>query len=71
MEEKKKQNRDKINEKRWRKENTTAVTINLLKTTDADIISFLDKEIAKGKSKQGVFKEALREKIEREEKREN
>jgi len=39
----------------WDKENTVQISIKLQKTTDADIIEFLD-----GKSRQTVIKEALR-----------
>ena len=39
----------------WDKENTVHVSVKLQKTTDADIIEFLD-----GKSRQTVIKEALR-----------
>ena len=39
----------------WDKENTVQISIKLQRTTDADIIAFLD-----GKSKQTVIKEALR-----------
>ena len=66
MEEKKKQNRDKDNDRAWRKANTLLVGVNLLRSTDKDIIDYLEHETAKGKSKQGIFKQALREKISRE-----
>ena len=39
----------------WDKENTVQISIKLQKTTDADIIAYLD-----GKSRQTVIKEALR-----------
>ena len=42
----------------WDKENTVQISIKLQKTTDADIIAFLD-----GKQRQTVIKEALRRMI--------
>lgn len=57
--------RNKENDKAWRKENTVFIGLSLMKSTDSDIIGYLDKEVAAGKSRQGVIKEALREKIEK------
>jgi len=42
----------------WAKENTVMVTMRLQKSTDADILKYLD-----GKQKQTVIKAALREYI--------
>lgn len=42
----------------WDKINTVQISIKLQKTTDADILAFLD-----GKQKQTVIKEALRRMI--------
>ena len=50
----------------WDKENTVHVSIKLQKTTDADIIEFLD-----GKSRQTVIKEALRRMMQEENGHEN
>ena len=47
----------------WDKENTVQISIKLQRTTDADIIAFLD-----GKSKQTVIKEALRRMMKEEQK---
>lgn len=44
--------------KAWQKENTVVIAMRLQKTTDADILSFLE-----GKVKQAVIKDALREYI--------
>ena len=44
--------------RKWQKENTVQIPIKLQKSTDADIIEFLD-----GKVKQAVIKQALREYI--------
>ena len=45
--------------KRWQKENTVFVGIKLLKSTDADILNYLE-----GKQNQTEIKKALREYIE-------
>ena len=50
----------------WDKENTVQISIKLQRTTDADIIAFLD-----GKSKQTVIKEALRRMMKEENDHEN
>ena len=42
----------------WAKENTVMITMRLQKSTDADILKYLD-----GKQKQTVIKAALREYI--------
>ena len=44
--------------KQWAKDNTVMITMRLQKTTDADILQFLE-----GKSKQTIIKDALREYI--------
>lgn len=44
--------------KRWAKEKTVIISMRLQKSTDADILAFLE-----GKQKQTVIKEALREYI--------
>lgn len=46
--------------KTWEKANTELISVRLQKSTDADILSYLD-----GKSKQGEIKSALRERIKR------
>ena len=42
--------------KKWAKEKTVVLSLRFQKSTDADIIEYLE-----GKSKQGTIKEALRE----------
>ena len=42
--------------RKWQKENTVFIGVKLQKTTDADILRFLD-----GKARQTVIKAALRE----------
>jgi hypothetical protein len=44
-----------VRQQLWDKENTVQISIKLQRTTDADIIAFLN-----GKSKQTVIKESLR-----------
>lgn len=51
-----------FNRKEWEKANTELISVRLQKSTDADILSYLD-----GKSKQGEIKSALRERIKRRE----
>ena len=50
---------DTEKQRAWQKENTVMVAMRLQKSTDADILQFLD-----GKQKQTVIKLALREYIE-------
>ena len=45
--------------KAWEKENTVVISIKLQRSTDADILRYLD-----GKSKQTIIKLALREYME-------
>ena len=45
--------------RKWQKENTVHIGFKLQKSTDADILQFLD-----GKVKQAVIKEAIREYME-------
>ena len=45
--------------KKWQKENTEFIGMKLQKSTDADILRYLE-----GKSKQTIIKAALREYIE-------
>ena len=52
-----------VRQQLWDKENTVQISIKLQRTTDADIIAFLD-----GKSKQTVIKEALRRMMKEEQK---
>lgn len=58
--------RDFKKQYQWRKEKTVYIGINLNKGTDSDIIDYLDTKQEQGQSKQGLIKEALREKQQRE-----
>ena len=51
---------------KWMKENTVVITFRLQKSTDADILAFLN-----GKAKQTVVKAALREYMEKHREVEN
>ena len=67
MEEKKgKKQRDYKKEYENDKKNKYFVGLNFSRSTDADIISYLDKKVEEGKSRLGIVKEALREKISRD-----
>lgn len=46
--------------KKWQKENTVLVGIKLQKSTDKDILDYLEQREKSGLSKSGAFKEALR-----------
>ena len=52
--------RDKENRKQWDKENTEFIGIRLMKSTDADIIEYIDKKTEEGETKQGVVKRCIR-----------
>ena len=41
---------------KWKRQNTVYIGLNLFKTTDADILAFVEKQ----KSKQGFIKAAIR-----------
>ena len=58
--------RDKENRKQWDKENTEFIGIRLMKSTDADIIEYIDKKTEEGETKQGVIKRSLRYTMEAE-----
>ena len=57
--------RDRKKEYEWNKENKVFIGLSLMRSTDRDIIDFLDSQGKQGKTRQGVIKEALREKIEK------
>ena len=50
----------KESERNWKKQNTVMISIRLQKSSDADILEYLD-----GKQKQTTIKAALREYMER------
>ena len=52
--------------RKWQKENTVLIAVKLQKSTDKDILEYLADCRKKGITKSGVFKEALREKMQRE-----
>ena len=44
----------------WKKKNTTRYTLRLQNSTDADILAYIQEQTAKGKSVQGIIKDAIR-----------
>lgn len=58
--------RDRKKEYEWNKENKVFIGLSLMRSTDSDIIRYLDSKVHQGQSRQGVIKEALREKIEKD-----
>lgn len=50
----------------WEMEKKERITLNLQKTTDKDIIDFLDTKVAQGATKNGLIKDGLRLLIEKE-----
>lgn len=61
--------RDKDHRREWEKENRLFIGINLMRSTDADIIGYIDKKTAEGHTRQGVVKDALRKAIEEDSQR--
>ena len=47
--------------RKWEEKNTIVFSIKLMRRTEADIIDYLDKQLAKGIGKGTVLKAALRE----------
>lgn len=47
--------------KKWAKENAVIFSVKLMKRTEADIIEYMDKMLAKGIGKGTLLKMALRE----------
>lgn len=68
MEEKKERRKGLDKEKRslWEKENKVFIGLNLMRSTDEDILDFLEKKRKQGESKQGLIKRCIREMIEEE-----
>ena len=71
MEKEEKKGRDKVNAYKWERENKIIFSVGLMKTTDRDIIDYLDNETKKGNSRNSIVKQALREKIEKEQENQN
>lgn len=67
-EEEKKRYYDSEAKRKWQKDNTQIISIRLQKNTDRDIFDYFakQKELNEDFSVAGAFKNALREKIERE-----
>lgn len=54
--------------KRWNKENMLLIGLKLHRAKDADIIEYLEE---KGANKQKIIKEAIRERMSRDEEKQN
>lgn len=55
--------RDYKKQYEWRKSNTVYIGLTFNSRTDSDIIEYIESEVEKGRTKQGVIKDALRETI--------
>lgn len=55
--------RDYKKQYEWNKENKVFIGLSLSKKADGDIIEYIESEVEKGRTKQGVIKDALRETI--------
>lgn len=53
------------------KEKKVIFSVGLMKEKDSDIISYLDNETRKGHSRNAIVKQALREKMEKEQESQN
>ena len=58
--------RDYKRQSAWKKENQVYIGLTLSKTTDADIIGYVERKMEEGETKQGVVKRCIREAIDRE-----
>lgn len=67
MEKETKKGRDRKKEYAWNKENKVFIGLSLMKTTDNDIIEYLDNKQKNGESKQGTVKRCIRYAMECEE----
>lgn len=59
--------RDYKKQAEWRKSNTLYIGITLNNRTDSDIIEYIESEVEKGRTKQGVIKDSLRNTIKEQE----
>ena len=55
--------RDYKKQAEWKKKNQVYIGVSLSKTTDGDIIEYIESEVEKGKTRQGVVKDSLRQSI--------
>ena len=61
----KRMTRDYRKQYKWNKENSMFIGVKLMKTTDADIIDYIDASVAAGETKQGCIKRCIRGEISR------
>lgn len=52
--------RDYKKQNEWKRKNTVYIGIGLAKSTDSDIIEYIDQKVSEGETKQGVIKRSLR-----------
>lgn len=55
--------RDYKKQAEWKRANQVYIGLALSKTTDCDIIEYIEAEVNKGKTRQGVIKDSLRKTI--------
>lgn len=63
--------RDQKKRREWDSLNTVLIGVRLMRTTDADIISYIENKVSEGETKQGVIKRSLRSTMEAEGYKEN
>ena len=52
--------RDMKNRAAWDKEHTMLVSVRLMKSTDADIVDYIEDKASQGETKQGIIKRCIR-----------
>lgn len=52
--------RDMQKRAEWDKENTMMLSVRLMKSTDADIIGYIENRVEAGETRQGIIKRSLR-----------
>ena len=58
--------RDQKKRREWDSLNTVLIGVRLMRTTDADIIGYIENKVSEGETKQGVIKRSLRSTMEQE-----
>lgn len=58
--------RDRVKRRQWDEANTAFIGVRLMRSTDADIIGYVERKMEEGETKQGVVKRCIREAIDRE-----
>ena len=58
--------RDYKKQTEWKKQNQVYIGLTLSKSTDADIIGYIEDKVTAGESRQGVIKRSLRSTMEAE-----